>query len=53
MDDIAYIHLELLDRLDLDQVDVIGCQFGGWIAAELATKSPSSMRRLVLVGPAV
>jgi pimeloyl-ACP methyl ester carboxylesterase len=51
VDDIAYIHLELLDRLGLAQVDVIGCSIGGWIAAELATKSPASVRRLVLVGP--
>ena len=50
-DDIAYIHLELLDRLDLDQVDVIGCSLGGWIACELATKSPQLVRRMVLVGP--
>ena len=50
-DDIAYIHLELLDRLGLDQVDVIGCSIGGWIAAELATKAPRMVRRLVLVGP--
>lgn len=51
VDDIAYIHLELLDRLRLDQVDVIGCSIGGWIAAELATKAPKTVRRLVLVGP--
>ena len=51
VDDIAYIYLELLDRLKLDQVDVIGCSIGGWIAAEIATKSPRSIRRLVLVGP--
>jgi len=51
VDDIAYIYLELLDRLNLKQVDVIGCSIGGWIAAELATKSPASVRRLVLVGP--
>ncbi len=50
-DDIAHIHLELLDRLGLDQVDVIGCSVGGWIAAELATKVPRMVRRLVLVGP--
>jgi len=50
-DDIAYIHLELLDRLNLDQVDVIGCSLGGWIACELETKSPKRVRRLVLVGP--
>ena len=51
VDDIAYIHLELLDRLRLDAADVIGCSLGGWIAAELATKSPRAVRRLVLVGP--
>ena len=50
-DDIAYIHLELLDRLGLRQVDVIGCSLGGWIACELATKSPERVRRMVLVGP--
>lgn len=50
-DDIAYIHLELLDRLGLGQVDVIGCSLGGWIACELATKAPERVRRLVLVGP--
>jgi pimeloyl-ACP methyl ester carboxylesterase len=51
VDDIAYIYLELLDRLGLAQADVIGCSIGGWIAAELATKSPASVRRMVLVGP--
>jgi len=50
-DDIAYVHLELMDRLGLAQVDVVGCSIGGWIAAELATKSPERVRRLVLVGP--
>ena len=49
--DIACIHLELLDRLGLDQVDVIGCSIGGWIAAELASMSPKTVRRLMLVGP--
>jgi pimeloyl-ACP methyl ester carboxylesterase len=51
VDDIAYVHLELLDRLGLARVDVIGCSLGGWIAAEMATKSPGSVRRMVLVGP--
>lgn len=51
VDDIAYLYLELLDQLQLDQIDVIGCSLGGWLAAELATKSPRLVRRLVLVGP--
>jgi pimeloyl-ACP methyl ester carboxylesterase len=50
-DDIAYIHLELLDRLGLHQVDLIGCSLGGWIACELGTKNPERVRRMVLVGP--
>ena len=50
-DDIAYLHLALMDRLGLSQVDVIGCSIGGWIAAELATKSPERVRRMVLVAP--
>ena len=51
VDDIAYIYLELLDCLGLQQVDVIGCSIGGWIAAELATKAPRRVRRLIMVGP--
>lgn len=50
-DDIAYVHLALLDRLGLSRLDVIGCSIGGWIAAELATKSPERVRRMVLVAP--
>ena len=51
VDDIAHIYLELLDRLGLDKVDLIGCSVGGWIAADMATKTPARVERLVLVGP--
>jgi pimeloyl-ACP methyl ester carboxylesterase len=51
VDDIAHVYLELLDRLELRTVDVIGCSIGGWIAAEMATKTPEHFRRLVMVGP--
>ena len=51
MDDIAYVYLELLDHLNLDRVDVVGCSIGGWIGAELATMVPRRIARLVLVGP--
>jgi pimeloyl-ACP methyl ester carboxylesterase len=50
-DDIAYVHLELMDRLGLRQADIVGCSIGGWIAAELATKAPERVRRMVLVSP--
>lgn len=51
IDDIAHLYLELLDRLELKQVDVVGCSVGGWIAAEMASKVPERFRRLVLIGP--
>lgn len=51
VDDIAHIHLELMDRLGLAKSDVIGCSVGGWIASEIATKVPERIARLVLVGP--
>ncbi len=51
-DDIAHLYLELLDRLEIPQLDIVGTSFGGWIAAELATMQPHRLRRLVLVAPA-
>lgn len=51
IDDIAHIHLELMDRLDLPRVKLVGASIGGWIAAELATKAPERVERLALVGP--
>lgn len=50
VDDIAYLWLDLLDALDLRNVLVVGCSLGGWIAAEMATKSCARIGRLVLVG---
>jgi pimeloyl-ACP methyl ester carboxylesterase len=51
VDDIAHLYLELMDRLDLTRTDVVGFSIGGWIAAELATKVPERLARLVLIGP--
>ena len=51
VDDIAHIHLELMDRLGLAKVDMMGCSVGGWIANEMATKVPERIRRLALVAP--
>lgn len=41
-----------LDKLGLGRVSTVGCGFGGWIAAELATMSPERLSHLVLVGAA-
>jgi pimeloyl-ACP methyl ester carboxylesterase len=51
VDDIAHVYLELMDRLSLTRTDVVGLSIGGWIAAELATKVPERLERLVLIGP--
>jgi pimeloyl-ACP methyl ester carboxylesterase len=51
IDDIAYLYLELVERLGLDRVDLVGASIGGWIAAEIAAKTPAWLNRLVLVGP--
>jgi pimeloyl-ACP methyl ester carboxylesterase len=51
IDDIAHIYLELMDRLGLTRIDVIGFSIGGWIAAEMASKTPDRINRLALIGP--
>lgn len=51
IDDIAHVYLELLDTLGPGQLDIVGCSIGGWIAAEIATKVPERVRKLVMVGP--
>ena len=51
VDDIAYVYLELLDRLELRKFSVVGCSIGGWIAAEMATKAPERITHLAMVGP--
>ncbi len=45
----------LLDRLEYDQVDVLGVSFGGILAQQLAHQAPRRVRRLVLAatGPGV
>ncbi|HXJ82198.1 MAG TPA: alpha/beta hydrolase [Candidatus Methylomirabilis sp.] len=48
--DIAVVYQRLLAALNLGTVSVVGLGFGGWIAAEMATMAPQTIRRLVLVG---
>jgi pimeloyl-ACP methyl ester carboxylesterase len=51
IDDIAHLYLELMDRVNVDRADLVACSVGGWIAAEMASKVPERVNRLVLVGP--
>jgi pimeloyl-ACP methyl ester carboxylesterase len=50
-DDIAYVYLELMDRLGLSGMDVLGCSLGGWMALEMATKDTGAFSRMLLVAP--
>lgn len=50
-DDIGYIYLDLMERLDVGEVPAIGFSFGGWLALEMATKDDSFFSKLVLVDP--
>lgn len=52
VDDFAHIYLELVQRLELEDVLLIGASIGGWVAAELATKNTSRLTHVVLIGPA-
>ena len=47
--DIAYLYLDLLDRLALDGVTLVGSSFGGWVALELAIRSAARLSRLTLI----
>jgi pimeloyl-ACP methyl ester carboxylesterase len=47
--DIAYLYLDLLDRLALDDVILVGSSFGGWLALELAVRSSSRLGGVVLI----
>ncbi|HEY6539774.1 MAG TPA: alpha/beta hydrolase [Ktedonobacteraceae bacterium] len=49
VDDLAITYLELLERLDLRNVMVIGSSVGGWIASEMAVRDTSRLGSLVLV----
>jgi len=48
--DIAVMYQALLGQLGIGKASLVGLGFGGWIAAEMATMSPGTLRRLLLVG---
>jgi pimeloyl-ACP methyl ester carboxylesterase len=51
VDDFAHIHLELIERLKLSNILLMGHSIGGWAAAELATKTTHRIEKLVLIAP--
>jgi pimeloyl-ACP methyl ester carboxylesterase len=51
IDDLSYLYLDLLERLDLRETILIGLSMGGWIAAEMAIRSTHRLSHLILVSP--
>jgi pimeloyl-ACP methyl ester carboxylesterase len=48
-DDLVLHYHDLLDVLDLERVDVVGYDLGGWLAAQLSRFYPERVRSLTLV----
>ena len=50
--DLAAVMQQLLDRLGLTSITLVGLGLGGWLAAEMAVCNEARLRQLVLVGAA-
>lgn len=50
--DLAYFYLDFIDKFSLSGVHLMGTSLGGWIAAELAVRSQTSLATLTLVAAA-
>ncbi len=48
IDDLAYLYLDLLDALDLQDAVIVGTSMGGWTAAEIAVRCQHRLAGLVL-----
>jgi pimeloyl-ACP methyl ester carboxylesterase len=51
VDDLAYLYLDLLTRIDEGPVAVLGASFGGWIGMEMAIRDISLIAALGLIAP--
>jgi pimeloyl-ACP methyl ester carboxylesterase len=49
VDDLALAYLDLIERLDLSDVVIIGNSIGGWIAAEMALRKSSRIAGIILL----
>ena len=52
MEDATFHLLDVFDLLEIDRPVLVGSSLGGWMAAEVATRYPERVGRLVLVNPA-
>jgi len=49
--DLAIAQQQLIHRMGLAPVTVVGLGYGGWLAAEIATMSAKAFKQIVLVAP--
>jgi pimeloyl-ACP methyl ester carboxylesterase len=49
--ELAILYVDLLDRLGVAAVDLVGSSLGGWIALEMATMTPARFPSLVAISP--
>jgi pimeloyl-ACP methyl ester carboxylesterase len=52
VDDLAYFALDFIEAQDLRDIVLVGAGIGGWVAAELATKTTERVGHLILVNAA-
>jgi pimeloyl-ACP methyl ester carboxylesterase len=50
--DLAYVYLDFIEKTGMKNVHVVGHCIGGWVAMEMAVRSPSSIGRLTLLNSA-
>jgi len=51
VDDLAYLYLDLIRQMGLKNAVLLGADFGGWVAAEMAVRNTAGIASLVLVDP--
>lgn len=49
IEDLAFHYLDLFDKMGWHSVSVVGTSLGGWLAAEIATRWPGRLKKMVLV----
>lgn len=52
VEDVVFHYLEFFDELGLEKFNLVGSDFGGWIAAEIAVRYPDRILSLSLIGAA-
>ena len=51
VDDLAYLYLDMIRQMGLENAVLLGADFGGWVAAEMAVRNTAGISSLVLVAP--